>query len=84
MNALFTFASFVIFGAIPLIPYFLLEATERTFQLSIMTTAIALVMLGLLRWNATGERIFRCVGETVLVGTICAVVAFLVGWIVGG
>ena len=84
MNALFTFASFVVFGAIPLIPYFLLEATERTFQLSVMTTAMALVMLGLLRWNATGERIFRCVGETVLVGTICAVVAFLVGWIVGG
>jgi VIT1/CCC1 family predicted Fe2+/Mn2+ transporter len=84
LNGLFTFSSFVFFGAIPLVPYFLFEATERTFFLSVTTTAMALVMLGLLRWNATGERILRCVGETVAVGTTCALVAFAVGWIVGG
>jgi hypothetical protein len=37
-----------------------------------------------LRWHARGERLWRSVGETVLVGTVCAVVAFGVGWIVGG
>jgi len=84
LNGLFTFASFVAFGGIPLLPYFLFDPTERTFLLSVATTGFALVSLGLLRWNATGERLIRCVGETVLVGTVCAFVAFGVGWAVGG
>lgn len=84
LNGLFTFGSFVIFGAVPLYPYFLLEPTHQTFLLSITTTGLALVALGLLRWNATGERMVRCVGETVVVGLVCALVAFGVGWIVGG
>lgn len=84
INGFFTFASFVVFGAIPLFPYFLLPPTPQVFQMSIATTAMALIALGLLRWNATGERILRCVGETVAVGTVCALVAFFVGWIVGG
>ena len=66
LNGLFTFASFVLFGAIPLLPYFLLDPTGRTFTLSILATGLALSSL-----------------ETVLVGTICAIVAFLVGVLVG-
>ena len=31
INGLFTFASFVVFGAVPLVPYFLFEPSERTF-----------------------------------------------------
>lgn len=84
LNGVFTFASFVAFGAVPLLPYFFLEANPRTFVLSLVFTFFALVGLGLLRWSATGERLDRTVGETVLVGTICAAVAFAVGWIVGG
>ena len=84
LNGLFTFASFVVFGAIPLLPYFLFDPTDATFLMSVATTGLALCLLGLLRWNATGEWLVRCVGETVLVGTLCALVAFGVGWIVGG
>ena len=84
LNGLFTFGSFVLFGAIPLCPYFVLDPTESTFRLSLIATFFALVTLGLLRWNATGERLVRTVGETVLVGSVCAAVAFSVGWIVGG
>lgn len=83
-NGLSTFLSFVVFGAVPLLPYFLLPPDGRTFALSVSATAAALAALGLLRWNATGERVLRCVGETVLVGAICAVIAFAVGRIVGG
>jgi len=83
-NGTFTFAAFITFGAVPLIPYLLLDATPATTRLSILATGVALVLLGLLRWHATGERLWRSVGETVLVGTVCAVVAFGVGWIVGG
>ena len=79
MNGLATFLAFILFGAVPLIPYFLLEPTAVTFRLSVVATAAALVTLGLLRWKVTNETIWRCVGETVLVGGICAIVAFGVG-----
>ena len=83
LSGLSTFLSFVAFGAVPLVPYFLLPPEPSTFTLSVTATGLALVALGLLRWNATGERVLRCVGETVLVGALCAVVAFGVGVIVG-
>lgn len=84
INGLFTFVSFVVFGAVPLIPYFLYEPSEATFAWSIFTTFSALCALGLLRWNATSERLVRTIGETVAVGATCAAVAFFVGWLVGG
>lgn len=84
INGLFTFMSFVAFGVVPLVPYFLLPADEAAFALSIAATFSALTALGLLRWNATGLGLVRSVGETVLVGGICAVVAFAVGRAVGG
>lgn len=79
LNGLATFTSFVLFGATPLIPYFLLSPTNTTFYLSSFTTFSALITLGLLRWKVTNETVFRCVGETVLVGGICAIVAYAVG-----
>jgi VIT1/CCC1 family predicted Fe2+/Mn2+ transporter len=83
MNGLMTFASFVTFGSTPLVPYFLLEPTPSTFQLSVLATALALVALGLLRGYATKERLLRTVSETLAVGGVCAVVAYIVGWLVG-
>ncbi len=79
MNGLMTFLSFIVFGAIPLVPYFLLVPTETTFWLSVAATAGALVLLGLLRWYVTRESLWRSVGETVLVGGVCAIIAFGVG-----
>lgn len=79
MNGLATFTAFIIFGSVPLMPYFLMEASDLTFRLSVFATFAALVALGLLRWKVTTETMVRCVGETVLVGGICAVVAFAVG-----
>ena len=83
MDGLVTFVSFVLFGAAPLLPYFLLDANEQTFFLSVFAAFIALVGLGLMRWWSTREGMVRCVGETVLVGAVCALVAFAVGAIVG-
>ena len=84
VKGLFTFISFVAFGAVPLLPYLLLPPDPQTFRLSLVASGCAMVALGLLRWNATGERLLRCVGETVAVGTVCGAVAFAVGWIVVG
>ncbi len=82
-EGVFTFSSFLVFGVVPLIPYFLRDPDPLAFQLSVMGTFGALIALGLCRWFATGERLLRCVSETVLVGGVCAVVAYTVGVIVG-
>ncbi len=82
-RALMTFLAFVAFGLIPILPFVFLPATGATFVIATLATAGALVSLGVLRWNATEEGLSRCVGETVLVGGICALVAFIVGAAVG-
>lgn len=84
VNGVVTFVAFVIFGAVPLLPYFLMDPTRTTFHVSVLATVAALTALGLLRWNATGEGLARSILETVAVGAVCAVVAYYVGWLVGG
>lgn len=74
-----TFLSFITFGAIPLIPYFLLPPTEATFRLSVAATLAALLALGTLRWLVTREALVRSIAETVLIGGTCALVAYAVG-----
>ncbi len=74
-----TFGSFLVFGSMPLWPYFVLPPEPETFRLSLAMTFAALVALGILRWRVTTQTFLRCVGETVLVGGVCAAVAYGVG-----
>lgn len=83
-NGLFTFLSFVGFGAIPLSPYFFLPPVHETFYIAVVATLTGMAALGLLRWHTTREQMLRCVGENMLVGAVCAIVAFAVGQVVGG
>jgi len=83
-NGLYTFFSFLAFGVVPIAPYFILPPDPFTFRLSVIGTALALFALGVLRWRATRERMIRCVFETMLVGGVCALVAYVVGWLVVG
>ena len=83
MNGLATFISFITFGSIPLIPYFVAEPSTTVFHASVAATATALTLLGLLRWYVTRENLTRSVGETVLVGGTCAVIAYAVGMAFG-
>jgi vacuolar iron transporter family protein len=79
-----TFVSFLIFGAVPIVPYALAEASTTTFVMSVGATFAALAALGVLRWHTTRESPRRAIGETLLVGGVCALVAFVVGMLVGG
>jgi vacuolar iron transporter family protein len=79
LNGAATFGSFIVFGVIPLIPYFVLEPVPSTFNLSVFATFCALCILGLLRYMVVRENLIRCIGETVLVGGVCASVAYIVG-----
>lgn len=76
--ALFTFFSFIVFGGIPLSPY-IFNLTNNSFTISIGFTALALLLLGLLRAYISKQKPLRGVLETVLVGGLSASVAYIVG-----
>ena len=79
MSGVATFIAFVIFGAAPLLPYFFYDPSARVFYYSLLLSVLALVALGLLRWRVTNETVSRCVGETLMVGGVCGLVAYSVG-----
>lgn len=81
-TGLATFASFIFFGFIPLVPFVALRAfdSELVFGLSVVGTLFALVLLGILKWKIVGGvHPIRTVLEVVLVGSIAASVAFFIG-----
>jgi len=79
MEALATFASFVVFGVIPLLPYLLGLEAGIALPVSVGASLFALGLLGLLRWKVTREGLVRSIAETVLVGVVCGAIAFAVG-----
>jgi len=78
-SAIATFFAFVIFGAIPLIPYMITTPFSHPFTLAIIATAFALLLLGLLRYKVTKESIIKSVGEILIIGGISASIAYIVG-----
>lgn len=81
LTGLTTFGSFVVFGAIPILPFIFLGDVSSTimFQVSTVGTLIALVILGLMKWLVVGTSIYRSVIEIVLVGSVASIIAFIVG-----
>ena len=76
-----TFIAFLIFGFIPLIPFFFDISTSTAFLLSSLGAFFALVLLGVLKWFITEVPLLRAVSEMVLIGGIAALAAFSVGLI---
>jgi predicted membrane protein (TIGR00267 family) len=80
LTALATFFSFIIFGAIPLLPYiFFSRQLPNLFMYSILFTLSSLLLLGVFRWKVTEQHIVRSIFETFLVGILSASVAYGVG-----
>ncbi len=79
-----TFLSFVAFGLIPILPFFVAPEGRHTFQVSVAATVVALLLLGILRWRATGEPPGRAIGETLILGLLCAALAFGAGNVMAG
>lgn len=78
-TGLVTFLSFLIFGFIPLIPYFFEFSVSHSFGISIAGTFLALILLGLLKGKVINRGLTRSVLEVVLIGGTAALAAFLVG-----
>lgn len=81
LTGFITFASFLVFGAVPILPFVFLGDASATmaFQVSTAGTFLALVLLGLLKWKMVGTSLTRSLAEIVLVGSVAAGIAFLVG-----
>jgi len=80
-----TFAAFVIVGFIPLLPFvlgiFFPQVEKFQFQLSIALTALAFLIIGAIKGNVIGKKPIRSAIETLVIGGIAAVIAYLVGFL---
>ncbi len=75
-----TFLSFVVFGAIPLLPFlFKVSNSSQAFLFSTLATGLALILLGLLKWRVIGGQLMSSLVEVLTVGSTAAVLAYFVG-----
>lgn len=79
LHAVSTFIAFIAFGSIPLLPYVFNVAEESRFTVAIISTFVALALLGASRSYVTRERLIRGAVEIVMVGAIGAVIAYGIG-----
>ena len=78
-HAMITFFSFIIFGAIPLISFFVPGFFEYRFIISVLMTIIALVAVGMLRSIVAKEGWFRGSLEMLAIGGSAALIAYFLG-----
>lgn len=72
-------ASFILAGALPLLPYIFGVAADFQFTVSILATALTLFAVGAMRIFVTGANWFRSGTEMLFVGGLAAVAAYGVG-----
>lgn len=81
-SGLATLLSFIVAGATPLVAYVFtfLGGTEiEPFVLSAVVTALTFVLIGYIKTYVTKVNLVRSIGETLLLGTAAATVAYFVG-----
>ncbi len=79
LHGLATFVGFLVFGSVPLLPYFFLQGSDHNFRSAIIGTAAALLLVGITRSIVTRERIYRGAVEILLIGAVTASIAYGVG-----
>lgn len=79
-SAVITFIAFIVFGAIPLLPYiFEISSFDGQFMMAAIFAALALVLLGFIRAKFTKESIITSMSEIVGLGMAAAFIAYFVG-----
>lgn len=86
-NALITFCSFILYGFIPLIAYvfasFSTFLMENTFVVAGILTGLTLFILGAIKSKLTLTNWARSGMEMLLVGGAAALIAYMIGFILG-
>lgn len=85
-QALATFIAFSFVGLIPLIPFLLalfVTLPANNFLLSILFTLIAFISIGYTRGYILKKNKLAMITQSVGIGTLCAIVAYLVGQLIG-
>lgn len=87
-SALVTFGSFLIMGFIPLITFvigaFIPEINQAAFTISLIISFIALFMVGLIKGLVLDQKWYISGGQTLIIGSIAAIVAYSVGFLMQG
>ncbi|MFM7088543.1 MAG: VIT1/CCC1 transporter family protein [Candidatus Paceibacterota bacterium] len=81
-NATATFVSFVIAGAVPLVPY-ILGIGHALFTQAIVATGVMLFVVGSLRTRVSHVKWWRGGLEMLFVGALAATVAYIIGDFLG-
>jgi len=84
LHGFVTFVSFLIFGSIPVVPYIINVPYNSQFGTAIISTLMALVLLGVVRSFVTKQRWFFGVFEILALGGVSAFAAYVVGALLRG
>ncbi len=76
-----TFASFIIVGFIPLLP-FVVNFQSHNFIISVILTLLAFFLVGYIKGLITGKRKFISALQTLLIGALAAIIAYVVGYLI--
>lgn len=77
--SLATFSAFIVCGLLPLVPFLFFLHHPNAFYFSVFTTAGALICLGYFRYKVTRRNIWKSIGESLVLGSLAASVAYGVG-----
>jgi VIT1/CCC1 family predicted Fe2+/Mn2+ transporter len=87
-SGMITFAAFLLAGMVPILPLFLGFSDAFTphdiFVGSAVLTAVTFFVTGAFRGHVLGESLWRSAIETLLVGSIAALLAYVAGDVLGG
>ncbi len=83
-TAVVTFFSFIIAGLIPLLPFIFSPTSSflntYKFLISTLLTAVVFLLIGAFKGQFTDKHPLRSSLETFIIGTIAALIAFIVGY----
>jgi VIT1/CCC1 family predicted Fe2+/Mn2+ transporter len=87
-----TFVAFNLIGIIPLVPFILLDiagfgtvtSTSGAFLYSIIFTAIAFFLIGIIRGLVVRKSMIRTGLNTLTIGGVAAFVAYIIGYLLAG
>ncbi|PCI87451.1 MAG: hypothetical protein COB24_06220 [Hyphomicrobiales bacterium] len=80
MSGFSTFLAFLIFGSIPLLPYFL--GLEKPFETALISTVIAFFLIGAIKSKWSLASWWRSGAETLAIGVVASATAYYIGYFV--